>query len=96
MADKGFFETLQKNLADSGLKISKQGTKVIFGICVNAIFNEVKEEGSMRLPSGFGAFKIRRLKATEKKTPKSEERVAVPERNVLRYVMGKTVKNLIN
>jgi len=96
MADKEFFEKLQQSLLEAGLKVSKQGTKAIFGICVGSVFTEVKKTGSVRLPSGFGAMKIRHLAATKKKSPHSDVIVDVPTRDVCRYIMGKTVKAMLN
>lgn len=96
MADKVFYEELQSKFEDAGLKISKGGTKALFGICVESMFDTAIKDGSMRLPAGFGALKVRDLQATTKQNPRTGDKVEVPERKVIRYVQGKSVKSNLN
>jgi nucleoid DNA-binding protein len=96
MADKAFYAKLKENFEAAGLTVSQSSTKIIYGMCLDATFKTAIDAGDMRLPAGMGSLKVRQLQATTKLNPRTQESVAVPQRKVIRYVMGKTVKSDLN
>ena len=78
---------------DSGL--SKAAAIKVIDALVDAITDELKnKEGKVTLV-GFGTFKVVRRAAKTGRNPKTKETIKIPAKNVVKFVPGKKLKDLV-
>jgi nucleoid DNA-binding protein len=78
-----------------GIPISRATAKAIFETLCDYIFAAVVEHGAFRFPHGLGVLAIRRLKSSQRTLP-DRSIVDLPNRPVVRYNEGSTVKIMLN
>lgn len=86
-------ELAVKMVKDSGIT-KTDALKVIDGI-INTITEEIKSKNKITLV-GFGSFKLIRRKAKKGRNPRTGEAITIPGKNVVKFVPGKKLKELVN
>ncbi len=78
---------------DAGVTKS-DAVKVIDGF-VETLTNELqKRDGSLTLV-GFGTFKVVEKKQKKGRNPRTGEEIIIPKKNVVKFVPGKKLKELV-
>jgi len=77
---------------DSGITKS-DALKVIDGI-IDTITEEIKSNNKITLV-GFGSFKLVRRKAKKGRNPRTGDTITIPGKNVVKFVPGKKLKELV-
>jgi DNA-binding protein HU-beta len=86
-------ELAVKMVKDSGIT-KTDALKVIDGI-INTITEEIKSNNKITLV-GFGSFKLIRRKAKKGRNPRTGEAITIPGKNVVKFIPGKKLKELVN
>ncbi len=78
---------------DSGL--SKAAAVKVIDALVDAITDELKNKDGKVTLVGFGTFKVIRRAAKTGRNPKTKEAIKIPAKNVVKFVPGKKLKDLV-
>ncbi len=68
--------------------------KVIDGF-VEALTGELKKKGGSLTLVGFGTFKVVEKKQKKGRNPRTGEEITIPKKNVVKFVPGKKLKELV-
>ncbi len=75
------------------LDSTKEAQKVL-EILLSAISDTLKKGDSVTL-TGFGTFKVSKLKARKGRNPQTGEKIKIKSKNVVRFTPGKHLKEAI-
>jgi len=78
---------------DSGL--SKAAAIKVIDALVDAITDELKNKDGKVTLVGFGTFKVVKRAAKTGRNPKTKETIKIPAKNVVKFVPGKKLKDLV-
>lgn len=91
MTKKEIIKNLQALLAKNGITLSERQSNEVFNYTLVCIRDAVSKSGMCSIP-GFGTFKIKQLPAKTGRNPKTQEKIKIPARKVVRF---KASKNLL-
>jgi len=74
---------------------NKKDAKAAVDCTINAITEALSVNDSVTLV-GFGTFKTANRKARKGRNPQTGKEINIPERNVLKFVPGKALKDIVN
>ncbi|MCX7666588.1 MAG: integration host factor subunit beta [Gemmataceae bacterium] len=80
-----------KKICEIDPELTQQKTKKIVQTVLDMIVETLVQEGRIELRK-FGVFEVRRRKARKARNPKTDERVMVPEKNVVTFQPGKEME----
>lgn len=83
-----------KRICEIDPELTQQKTKQIVQTVLDMIVETLVTESRIELRK-FGVFEVRRRKARKARNPKTEERVMVPEKNVVTFQPGKEMEERV-
>jgi len=86
---------LVENLSESLNNLTKKECEVI----VDTVFFNMKDalhRGEKIEIRGFGSFTVRTRRAKEGRNPKTGEKVAIPEKRIPFFKVGKELREMVN
>ena len=86
---------LVEKLAESLTNLTKKECEVI----VDTVFHNMKDalhRGEKIEIRGFGSFTVRTRRAKEGRNPKTGEKVAIPEKRIPFFKVGKELREMVN
>ncbi len=93
MSDKIMSRSELVNTIAAQTKLPTVDVEIIVKELEAAIARHLEEGGEIRLP-GFGTFKTSERGAREARNPRTGETISVEARSVVRFVPGKTLKQI--
>lgn len=75
-------------------KCPKALARALYELVIQGTFFVAVKEGYLRLPKGYGALRLRQYAETIRRIPATGERILIPSRRKIVYILGEAVKQL--